>query len=248
MKTVCNIATQKSRFKTLPIMLDSIYHQVDEINIWANGFTYWSLLKKYILDNGLDRFKEKVKFYYDKDYEIVEGHDLTDNGKFWPLQLNQDATLTLLCDDDIIYPPDYVTNIKADMLRHPAHIITYHGRILQAKGLPYYHAHRQFRFDRNQELDCQVHVGGTGVMAFDTSLFNPTELYRSAYLRMSDLVLAQYAASEGIPIMCCRHPANWIRPIPGIEDTILNGFKDLETPVQNEIADRLIDECRFSNS
>lgn len=245
MKVTANIATQKSRLNVLPQMIESIHNQVDHINIWANDFQYWNLLKKYIISNGLGKYKDKVTFYYDKEYKIVNA-DLADNGKYFPLQLDDEPVIYLTCDDDIIYPPDYVENIKIKMNMYPGHIIAHHGRILLAKGVDYYHAHTSYKFFKKLETDRIIDVAGTGVCAFNTEIFRPAHISNDHRKRMSDLLFSYEAAKAGIPIMCCDRPDNWIQQIP-VTDTILNAYKDIPTPVQNELAD-FIYELRYPNS
>src|SRR6185369_1036483 len=117
-----------------------------------------------------------------------------------------------------------------------------------AKGLEYYHAHQCFKFFKNQELDYPVDIAGSGVCAFNTSLFKPSTIANDPRKRMSDLLFSLEAAKANIPIICCAHPANWIKPIPNVTDTILNAHKDIPTPIQNELADQIYDLLRTSNN
>src|SRR6185369_715852 len=197
MKVTANIATQKSRLPVLPDMLASIYDQVDEIRVHINEYdeevahalTDWQLYRKQLFP-----FELKLKF-------SGGGPDMADNAKFHFLNAVTEPELYLPCDDDIIYPADYVERIKADIAKHPGHIITYHGRIILAKGLEYYHAHQCFKFFKNQELDYPVDIAGTGVCAFNTSLFKPSTIANDPRKRMSDLLFSLEAAKANIPII-----------------------------------------------
>ena len=105
-----NIATQPSRVEQLKKTVESLYNQVDVIRIYCNNF-------KEMPDLGL----------YDKIH-YIGGSDLTDNGKFYPLKNISQDEYYLTCDDDIIYPPDYVEEMIKLIDFHEC-IITYHGRI-----------------------------------------------------------------------------------------------------------------------
>ena len=73
---------------------------------------------------------------YDNGKEEV---DLTDNGKFRFLELYTEPVYYFSCDDDFIYPKDYVSrSIKA--IERRKSIITYHGRKLVGKNKNYYTA------------------------------------------------------------------------------------------------------------
>lgn len=247
MKVSANIATQKSRLHVLPQMIESIYNQVDEIRIWANEFQDWDILKWHIISNGLDNYVKKVKFYFRKNGLILDV-DPADNGKFYPITFFDfdEPEIYLTCDDDIIYPPDYVEKIKAKMIQHPKHIITFHGRKLIGKGVEYYYAHNIYKFYQELDVDTIVDVAGTGVCAFNTEWFKPLSIIDDPRKRMSDLLFSFEAAKLNIPIICCERNTNWLKPIP-VNDTILDSFRNIPTPIQDELADQIY-ELRHPNS
>ena len=85
-KVTANIATQPKRFESLLETLESIDGQFDEIRLYLNNFSYVP-----------DELKK---------YTTYIGDDLTDNGKFFWSNNEDEYYFTL--DDDIIYPSDYV--------------------------------------------------------------------------------------------------------------------------------------------
>ena len=74
--------------------------------------------------------------------------DYTDNGKFIILSHLPDEVYFFSCDDDILYPEDYIEKTIEAIDKHKT-IVTYHGRNLRGKGLNYYHDHSAFRCDQS---------------------------------------------------------------------------------------------------
>lgn len=168
----------------------------------------------------------------------IEPINLTDNGKFHALQLYSKPIYFFSCDDDLIYPPDYVSNTIAAISEHEC-IVSYHGRKLLGLNRNYYKGHKSFACLGHFPQTVSIDVPGTGVTAFRTDYFNPTELYKSEFKKMSDLVFAHEAAIQDKKIMHIGHKGEWIKyqPIP-IEQTIY-GMEHKNCEVQNKIADKI---------
>ncbi len=146
------------------------------------------------------------------------GGDLSDNVKFSELPLINlfgKHELFYSCDDDLIYPPEYVAYLRTWLIDHP--VVSLHGRKLQTTGnyLNSYYRGSHLVYDyRCHVADLQeVEVIGTGVAAIDTSKFCPSEIYRSPFKKMSDLVFSLEAAKQGVPLFVVPHPENWVQSI-----------------------------------
>ncbi len=83
-----NLATIKSRSSTLQLVVNSLKNQVDKVRIYSNDY------------------KPKVE---GSNVEVYTGPDYTDNAKFFWLTHSKGVYLS--CDDDLIYPPNYVETI-----------------------------------------------------------------------------------------------------------------------------------------
>ena len=168
----------------------------------------------------------------------IEPINLTDNGKFHALHLYSEPIYFFSCDDDIIYPSDYISKTIEAIEKHEC-IVSYHGRRLRGVGLNYYKGHTSFACLGNFPQTCEIDVSGTGVTAFRTDYFNPTEIYKSEFKKMSDLVFAHEAAVESKKIMHIGHSAGWIKyqDIP-IGETIY-GQEHKNCEIQNKIADKI---------
>ena len=164
--------------------------------------------------------------------------DYTDNAKFIILNHLPDEVYFFSCDDDILYPEDYIEKTIEAIDKHKT-IVTYHGRNLRGKGLNYYHDHSAFRCDQSFIETKKIDVCGTGVTAFRTDYFNPTDIYKAEDKCMSDLVFSLEAIKQGKEITHIGHYGNWIIPQINSGSTIYDRFnKDCSR--QNEIADEII--------
>lgn len=221
MKRTVNIATMPSRLNQLKQTIESLEAQFDEVRIYLNGF-------------------DKIPTWL-KAYTIASGDDLTDNGKFYFLQFAQDEYY-FTCDDDIIYPPTYADDMvqKIDEL---GTIVTHHGRILQAEDVSYYRGHEFFHCANDQTEQKIIDVPGTGVTAFDTRYFKPTELYKSPFKCMSDIVFGLEAKKKGKKVTVLPHACGYIRPLP-VEDSIYAKHRNNEL-VQINLANQIYDLKKY---
>lgn len=163
--------------------------------------------------------------------------DYTDNAKFIILSHLPDEVYFFSCDDDILYPEDYIEKTIEAIDKHKT-IVTYHGRNLRGKGLNYYHDHSAFRCDQSFIETKKIDVCGTGVTAFRTDYFNPKDIYKAEDKCMSDLVFSLEAIKQGKEITHIGHYGNWIIPQINSGSTIYDRFnKDCSR--QNEIADEI---------
>ena len=145
--------------------------------------------------------------YYNNDDENI---DYTDLSKFWFLSEQKEPCYYFTCDDDIIYPPNYIEHTK-NLIDKYGTIITYHGRRLTGDLNKYYKGrHTVYDFRGAQDLDVFVDVGGTGVMGFRTDLFNPVGIHLEPCKCMSDLVLSLEAKNENQKIVCAKRKQNWL--------------------------------------
>lgn len=165
--------------------------------------------------------------------------NLTDNGKFYGLSQLKEPCYYFTCDDDLIYPVNYIPDMIEKIKEHQC-IVTHHGRILTDEGVPYYKGHKSFRCLNDVSKDEQIDVPGTGVTAFDTSYFNPTGLWKAPDLMMSDLVFGLEAKKQDKKIMVLKHKTGYIRHTThvNLKDTIW--AKEQGSQRQTELADEIL--------
>lgn len=137
-----------------------------------------------------------INVYNNDENEI----DYTDNAKFLFLKEYNEPVYYFTMDDDIIYSEDYIEKTIDNIERHKC-IITYHGRILNNKFKDYYADHIAFSCKKEYNIILPVDVAGTGVTAFRTDYFNPVDIYKSEYKRMSDVVFSHEARKQNKDII-----------------------------------------------
>lgn len=163
--------------------------------------------------------------------------DLTDNGKFHFLQFYDEPIYYLTGDDDIIYPYDYISMLIHTINKHNC-IISYHGRVLNPSEDRYYKGkHKGIGMVKETYKDIELDVCSTGVMGFRTDYFNPTEIYKSEFKKMSDLVFALEAAKHGKKIISPQKPRKWInmQPVSGIYYEFKNKPETQQVKLMKEI-------------
>jgi len=198
-KLAVGIATMKGRELSLKDTISSLINQVDLIYIYINNY------------RRIPKFLKDPKIII----SLAESGDIGDVGKFYGLKHHKGYYFT--CDDDIIYPNDYIAKLKKGIDKYKKKsIITVHGRIFN--DLPvfsYYKSHSSyFHFKHYQNKDSYVHAPGTGVMGFHTNTFCP-DIEEFKISNMADVWVSFLAHNKyNINIISIAHKANWLRDSP----------------------------------
>jgi hypothetical protein len=166
-----------------------------------------------------------------------EAHDYTDNAKFHALTLFNEPVYYFSCDDDILYPSDYVSTM-VEAIERTGTIVTHHGRELLGLDRNYYRGHKGFRCLDDNDKEQVIDVAGTGVTAFRTDYFNPTEIYKATDKRMSDLVFSLEAAQQGKEITILKHTKNWLKDLR-VPESLSIYFMERRNTRQNELANEI---------
>ncbi|MGY8872678.1 MAG: hypothetical protein ACKVJE_19780, partial [Pseudomonadales bacterium] len=135
------------------------------------------------------------------DFEVPIG----DAGKFYWVDRVDGFYFT--CDDDLIYPEDYIYRIKSRILKseYPV-VIGWHGSVFYTPFKDYYDnkSRRVFSFSAPRPYDTPVHVLGTGCLGFHTSHIKvsfsdfPTP-------NMADVYFAKLGQEQEIPFVVIKH-------------------------------------------
>ena len=210
MKVVIGIATTGDRDEYLEKTLESLRNQDTELDVSIR--------------------------VYDNSHVFCE--DYTDNAKFYFLAQETKPVYYFSCDDDIIYPSDYVSKTVKAIEEHQC-IVSYHGRILRGLDVSYYHGHTALACKHNFPQTLELDVVGTGVTAWKTSFFNPVDIYKAEDKCMSDLVFSLEATKQGKKIMHIGHPAKWIVPQDLPKGTTIYEQHHRKCERQTEIANEI---------
>ena len=173
---------------------------------------------------------------YNNDNEAM---NYTDNAKFYALQNYKEPIYYFSCDDDIHYPTDYVETMIEGIERTNT-IVTHHGRTLLGRDRNYYRGHQGYRCLDENKYEGNIRVAGTGVTAFRTDYFNPTEIYKAKDKRMSDLVFSLEAAKQGKQITILKHPQGWIKDLR-VPTALSIAHMERRNTRQNELANQIYD-------
>ena len=194
------MATFPGRSKILPDAIKSIINQVDYLFIYLNNFNEVPDCIKhnkqcdkivYILDSASE-YRASAKFFWAKKYDC-----------YW-----------CICDDDIIYPKNYVSKMKSklDSYGHDT-VIGVHGGIYKRNVEEYCYAREKvFEFMEPLERDTRVHVLGTGTVFLHASALSKTDWSRLLkYPTENDEVFSLIGKKAGTTFICTARPANWLR-------------------------------------
>lgn len=183
---VVGICSIKEREVSLYKTLRTLSPQVDKINVVLNGYTrvpeYASEFDNVVFELSSNERGDANKFKYVSEY----------GGYFFS------------CDDDILYPPDYIFRIMEYIKREPKGIYTYHGRVMTKEVTNFYKDTEQIHFMLEVKEDRKGHIPGTGVCGFDTRVVK-VEYSDFKIANMADIFLGMWAQKNNIPITVINH-------------------------------------------
>lgn len=174
----------------------SLYPFVDKVRVYLNNY---------------EAVPEGLKL---PRVEILRSQQYGDNGdagKFFWVE-DKRYPLNLICDDDLIFPPDYVPQMVAALRRYGNKaVIGIHGVLLKQPSPSYYDEKFRHvrRYPHANGEDCQVHVLGTGAVLYDRRTLK-LEQRDFQYRNMADIWLMEQAQKQGIPSICIARPRNWV--------------------------------------
>ena len=200
-----SLATIPAREPFLKMVVDSLLPQVDLLYVQLNGY---------------DSVPECLD--YDNIVARLTTNEMGDANKFMNVDIVDSFFFT--CDDDLIYPPDYTQTLINKLDEYGPVIVTCHGRVFPKGPHESYYASKIITCHclSDVPMDCLVHVGGTGVMAFHTDTIDIRyEDFKEP--NMADIWLAKQAYEQYVPIICIEHREGWIKALP-VKDTIWDNY------------------------
>jgi hypothetical protein len=194
-KITINMASLPDRNWFASRTVESLHDQCDVMNVFLNNYGK--------APEWFSRYPKCVTWLTDNEMGDSERYRvLPDEG--WLLTV----------DDDIVYPPTYVSDMISAAERYGRKaIVTLHGNIMRKDTLVYHGPDardKTYRCLGTVEEDVRVEVGGTGVMCFHTEIFKP-DLKRFARRNMADIWVAVQAHQQKIPIWVIKHEAGYLQ-------------------------------------
>ena len=185
MTITANMATTPHRVTAAKDAINSIINQVDKVRVYLNNF---SEVPDFILENS------KIEYICgEKDYNAAGKH-------FWGKNKNE---YYFTIDDDIIYPPDYVSE-SLNVLKeyNDKAIVTCHGRNYNGKTSGYYTDQKVevFHFKDDKRINRLVEIGGTGVSVRNTNYISINSKDINNH-NMDDIEVSIIANKLKIPII-----------------------------------------------
>lgn len=193
------------------------------------------LLRVYLNDH-----EEIPDFLSHPKIEVALGKhhgDLKDTGKFF---WNGKASgYYLSCDDDLLYPQDYVARLLAAVERFEKQaVVGFHGVMLHSRVRSYYRDRTVYHFSQALPEDRSVHIIGTGCAAWHSDLLKTS---RADYPQplMTDIWLGRLCQEKKIPMVAAAHSPGWLRA-QSTDDSIFNCFVHKDRP-QTEVINTLLE-------
>lgn len=210
-KIVATMASIPGREDMVVDAVLSLYPFVDRVRVYLNGHK--------AVPEGIKL--PRVDIVHSDQY----GDD-GDAGKFHWCE-DDEYPLKLVCDDDIIYPADYVPKMVAALAKYDNRaVVGLHGILLKQPTPAYYNeAFRHVRrYIHENTRDYQVHVLGTGAVLYDARVLKARKR-DFQYRNMADIWLTELAQAQRIPMICIERPRNWVvqNVVKGGVPTIYDG-------------------------
>lgn len=185
--------------------VESLATQVDRLYIYLNDFL--------AMPEWLERMPKVT-------VANAPRGDLRDNGKAF--FLDQMRGFVFTCDDDIIYPPDYVQRMLLRLLYHDFGVIVgVHGINMTESfwsdaRLGYYSpgARSVARFQDSRFEETPVDALGTGTTAWHSCALPTLSLSDFPIAGMMDIWLSAYAHRRQLPLLCVARQLGWLIDVP----------------------------------
>lgn len=207
MSLIANIATYPGRRGQSVEAIRSIAGQVDQVNV---------VLNEYVFVPQELRSIPRTNFIFPR-------RDIKNVGKFLPPVEDDDDVF--LCDDDILYPGNYVERMMEHRARfaHMEPIVGLHGVTYSDyyEGTPRC-GRLVFGFTRASDRPMIVNQLGTGTIHCKGYQMAPFAFMEGSE-RFVDVRFARHAKARGYPNICVAREAQWLRQIE-VEVSIFESF------------------------
>jgi hypothetical protein len=188
------MATIPQREKTLKKIIDPLYNQVDEIRLVFNNYEaipYW-----------VTEFC-KIK-------PLLNTPDKYTSNAVW-LMMNEVDGYVFVCDDDIVFPIDYVP-VMIETLKKYNHkaLLSMYGEVVPRPFRDYCEGRTGYIFDHELKEDLPVDICGGGCSLFHTDFLRPSmNDFPDIYSR--DLWLSILAHKNNLLLIRPKSNHNWVQ-------------------------------------
>ncbi len=218
-----SLASIPRRERGLEAVVGALLPQVDGLGVYLNGYDH--------VPSVLEA-DERIDIARSQDHG-----DRGDAGKFhWA---GAQAGYHLVCDDDLHYPPDYVTRLIDGIERHGRRaVVGFHGHVMHDNLTDYHRSRRLLHFSRALRADTPVHILGTGACGYHAAALKiaPSDF---AEPNMADVWLGLLGQRQGVPFVCLAHEDDWLYELPGYgHDSLYSKAAGAKAPSRETLAVR----------
>lgn len=202
-RSVCAaIASYPPRIELLRDCIESLLPQVDHLFVYLNNYRdvpkylhdYDAGKLHYILDTN-SAYRASAKFFW------LDKHEC-----YW-----------LICDDDIIYPPNYAQTMLERFRQHGERcIVGAHATIFASEVQDYWRSRlSNISFSEALDRDQRVHMLGSGTLFLHSRQLPAVEVKRLlSYATENDEMLAIICKRLGLLQVSIEREAQWIKSHP----------------------------------
>ncbi|MDK4705017.1 FkbM family methyltransferase [Rhizobium sp. CNPSo 4062] len=197
-KVIASMASIPSRTPMLRDAVQSLLVQCDEVRVFLNGYPN--------IPDFLDHPRVKVRRSETWD-------DTGDAGKFGWIEEDDEPGYRIICDDDLLFPPDLVERLVGEVQStQDEAFVGLHGIILRQPIRNYYASGDRHAVHFHSALaDTKaVHVLATCVMCYHSTKLSMSRA-DFMYRNMADIWLAKHARDRNIPLLIINRPFKWVR-------------------------------------
>lgn len=221
LEAIAGMATMPSRSDTAPSAIASILPQVDHLYLFLDGFAEVPL------------FAQDPKI---RPLLSSQHGDLKANGKFLGLALHEKECLYFSLDDDIAYPDNYVSTMRASLKDYDyGAVVGVHASTMNQTIDSYLRDRVVVHRSRGVISDFQTDVLGTCSTAFATQRLR-FDVREWRHVNMVDLSFAQIACEREIPLVGLARTSNWLVCLAEEQDDSIFVALQLDDSRQTEIA------------
>ncbi len=221
---IINIATFSQRKDQIKATAQSLSHQADLINIVFNDYLK---VPDWILE-------------FPNIQGLLPERNIKDEGKF--MVETQADDMVMLCDDDIIYPPDYVSTMISEWQKYASAeaIVGVHGIIYPDffDGRPESRQVFEFRFKLGSPRT--VSQLGTGTVVCKGYQMPDYEWMEGA-AGYVDVRFARHALSKGYPLICIEREDQWLQQ----QDTQENLYQSANGKWEKDVIKEIMEIAGF---
>ena len=195
-KITASLTTIPDRTESLKDTVKSLLPQVDKLNVYLHGYT------------------EMPQFLKNKKIEVAFDLEHGDRGDIDKMAWCDEVKgYHLICDDDLIYPPDYAKKMVEAIDRYDKKaIVSFHGSIL--KRLPiakYYEDRTVYPCLGEVKADQEISIIGTGTLGYHSSVGVDKIQLGDKLPNMLDIHVSLWAKENKIPLYVIAHKEGWIK-------------------------------------